>query len=206
MSYGQPVGKPGERYFYSDTGYILLGEIIELFSGGSLAGGLRSLIGFEKLGMTSTWLESLETHPLETAKKVSRYVGRIDATNFDASIDLYGGGGLKSTTSDLVSFMHALFNHQVFAKKETLDLMLTKPVYDPSYDTEKDERFKDYRYGLWMLKIFDQDVYLHKGLWGTTMLHIPAENISLATNCTKGFNDRAEKKMILTLKNINKRS
>ncbi len=204
IKWGDKVGAPGELYRYSDTGYILLGEIIELFYNGDLAKGLRELLRFDRLGLNDTWLESLEPAPQNLPDPVHRYLGRLDATEFDASVDLYGGGGLMSTCQDLSRFMKALFNHEVFDKEGTLELMKTKPDYFESYNPSEDRRYKDYRYGLWQVSVYGEEGYMHGGLWGTHMIHVPALDISVTANFTVGRNDRLLKKAILAIKNTEK--
>ena len=204
MKWGDKVGEPGELYRYCDTGYILLGEIIELFYDGDLAKGLRELLGYDQLGLNHTWLETLEPAPVGLLDPVHRYLGRTDATDFDASIDLYGGGGLVSTCQDLTKFMSALFNNEIFEKKETLSLMKTKPSYFSSYDPIEDRRHKDYRYGLWQFSIYGEEGYMHAGLWGTHMLFVPSMDLSMTVNFTVGQNDRLLKKAILAIKNAEK--
>ena len=48
MDHGAPVGEPGTVYAYSDTGYSLLGEIIERATGTPLADAYRTLLDFER--------------------------------------------------------------------------------------------------------------------------------------------------------------
>lgn len=204
VEHGKKLGYPGEKYAYSDTGYILLGEIIEYFFDGDLALGLSSLIGYEKLGMSKTWLESLEEEPVGVKRPVRRYVQGLDATMFDPSIDLYGGGGIISTLSDLNKFMNGLFNNKIYDQKSTLDLMLEKPTYDQGYDIIKDRRYKDYRNGLWKVMINNEDVYLHSGLWGTHILHQPSSNTTVVANFTKGGSDRLLKKLFMSVHSIDK--
>lgn len=201
VRWGDKQGAPGEKYLYCDTGYILLGEVIETFYEGDLAKGLRELLKFDELKLHSTWLETLEPSPFSSYEPVHRYMGRLDATTWDASVDLYGGGGLMSNCPDLSQFIHALFNHKVFDKSETLQLMMTEPNYDPLYNPEDDERFKDYRYGLWEISIYGEKAYIHSGFWGTTMLHIPSKNMSIASNITNRWNARMIKKAVLAINN-----
>lgn len=47
MEIADPVGEPGEQYSYSDTGYILLGELIERQTGQSLGAAVRTLLNYE---------------------------------------------------------------------------------------------------------------------------------------------------------------
>ena len=202
--HGEPLGYPGEKYAYCDTGYILLGEIVEHFFDGDLAKGLRTLINYEKLGMNRTWLESLEDPPPNLKPQVGRYLGKIDALQFDPSTDLYGGGGIVSTVDDLRKFMKAIFNHGIYKKTSTLDMMLQKHHYDPTYDIYKDRRYKDYRQGLWKITIMGKDVYMHSGLWGTHMLYQPESDTAVAINFTKGGSDRLIKKIFMTINDSEK--
>jgi len=199
MRHGDKLGFPGEKYHYSDTGYVLLGEIVEKFYLGDLALGLRQLVGFETLGMNRTWLESLEEEPDAMKRQVKRYLGRTDATKYDPSIDLYGGGGLVSTTEDLSKFMHGLFNGKIFSDPKTLEIMMQKHDYDPSYDTYEDKRYKDYRQGFWKVNLMGTEIYMHSGLWGTHLLHQPHNNTTLAVNFTKGKSDRLLKKILMAI-------
>ncbi len=202
VKHGSKLGMPGEKYAYSDTGYILLGETIEKFYDGDLAVGLKDLIGYDKLGMKHTWLETLEDAPDNVKNLVRRYLGSLDAGSFDASTDLYGGGGLVSTVGDLNKFLNALFNQRIFEKKSTLELMLEKPKYADTYDTTQDRRYKDYRQGLWRVKINGEDVFMHSGLWGTHILHQPSSNATVVANFTKGGSDRLLKKLFMSVHSL----
>lgn len=202
MKWGNKLGEPGQQTGYSDTGYIILGSIIERYFNGSLADGLRSLLKFKELGLNATWLENLESHSLEQESVVDRYFSRYETTEWDASIDLYGGGGLVSNTKDLSNFFYSLFQHKIFDDKKTLDLMLTRPDYIHDTKVNDKQEIEFYNYGMWTIQIFGHDAYLHNGLWGTTMLFIPEYQSSIAINATKGEVDRVIKKVILVLKEL----
>ncbi len=181
MEYGKPHATPGVEEHYSDTGYVLLGEIIENVNQLGLAKSLRQLLKFDKLGMSATYLESLEKRPDGLLPKVKRYMGEIDASDWDNSIDLYGGGGLVSNTRDLTVFLQALFNEKVFEKDTTLDVMLLKMGYE-----DRSGVLPAQRLGFTSIigKKSGVEVYLHSGFWGTVFMHIPAYNCSIALNNT----------------------
>ncbi|GMN06987.1 hypothetical protein MTsPCn5_23760 [Croceitalea sp. MTPC5] len=181
MEYGKPHATPGVEEHYSDTGYVLLGEIIENVNQLGLAKSLRQLLKFDKLGMSATYLESLEKRPDGLLPKVKRYMGEIDASDWDNSIDLYGGGGLVSNTHDLTVFLQALFNGKVFEKDTTLDVMLLKMGYG-----DRSGVLPAQRLGFTSIigKKSGVEVYLHSGFWGTVFMHIPAYNCSIALNNT----------------------
>lgn len=52
--YGDPRSAPGTEFRYSDTGYILLGDIIERVTGRDIAAAVRAELGFDRLGLKST--------------------------------------------------------------------------------------------------------------------------------------------------------
>ncbi len=179
MVAGDPLGNPGEVYGYSDTGYILLGEIIEKVTEKSLAQALRQLLGYDRLGMKSTWMEGLEDPPAGISQPVHRYIGDYDATTLDNSIDLFGGGGISSTTKDLAIFIDALFNGQIFKNTETLSIMLEDPGTLP-YGAESE----DYRMGLSKEGVMGISGYMHRGFWGTVWIHMPKPNYTIVVNFT----------------------
>lgn len=179
MKWGEATGKPGEFYGYSDTGYILLGEVIERLTQQNLGVAVRQLIGYERLGLSHTWWEKLEPTPLTMLPQVSRYSGSRDVTSMDPSFDLYGGGGIVSTSTDLAMFMQHLFNHRIFKQRTTLDMMLSQPDFPVDYTPHK-----DYRLGVYKVTIYGMEAFMHSGIWGTQLMYIPAYNASIALNHT----------------------
>ena len=113
VSLGPPLFGPGRKFEYSDTGYVVLGEAIERLKDDKLSDIVRGLLGFAELGLNDTYWE-LEEEPSGAPDRVRQYIGEIDASEFHASLDLHGGGGLVSTLSDLTNFDRALFSGRVF--------------------------------------------------------------------------------------------
>ena len=114
IEHGNPLGQPGEVYAYSDTGYVLLGNILERATDGTLGAALRGLLGFAELGVDSTWLETVEPPPAGVPERAQQFYETQDMSVADPSFDLYGGGGLVSTVADLASFARALLRGEVF--------------------------------------------------------------------------------------------
>ena len=200
VDWGDKIGEPGDKYVYSDTGYILLGEIIESFFGGDLAMGIRTLVGFDNLGLDNTWLETLEEEPAGMKDLVHCYLGREDVTAFDPSIDLYGGGGLVSTTGDLVKFIDGIFNGEIFDKEETLELMLAKPIMNNP--KEEVNNMRVYRCGIVGMPLYGQEIFAHSGIWDVFVLHDPSSNTSIATNFTNRHRYRLVKKVVQTINQL----
>jgi len=176
MDEGAPIGEPGERFHYSDTGYILLGEIIERRSGLKLAPALRTLLKFSELGLDSTWLESLEPVPESVAPRVTQYMKEINMNGWDPSLDLWGGGGLVANMPDLAHFYKALFEGDIFEKPGTLENMKTTVATDlarPGWMANGKIAYL-YSMGLFVTEYRDYSFFSHGGHWGTEGGYLPA--------------------------------
>jgi D-alanyl-D-alanine carboxypeptidase len=119
IAHGTPVGAVGAGHVYSDTGYVLLGRILEIVTGVSYAAYCRANI-LDPLGMQSTWLEGHET-PRSALSHA--YAGGLDALTINGSVD-WAAGGHVSTLSDLRRFLHALFRDGALVSPSNLDRML----------------------------------------------------------------------------------
>jgi D-alanyl-D-alanine carboxypeptidase len=180
MYWGRPVGKPGERFSYSDTGYILLGEVLETVTGKPLGVALRELIPYEDIGLDETWFEVTEQPPSDVLPRAHQYLDTVDTYEFDPSLDLYGGGGIVMTMKDLTELYTALFAGQVYRKKSTLEMMLA-PV--PKQYKEIDEL--DYRMGIFLQQVNGLDAYTHSGFWGVQVWYLPVLDVAIAITVTR---------------------
>lgn len=176
MEKGKPYGAPGTVYHYSDTGYILLGELLERVTGQGLAPALRALLGFDRLRLTSTWLETLEPAPAGVADRAHQYMDSVDTYAADPSFDLYGGGGLVATPKDMATFTRALLTGKVYRDPKTLELMLSPP----GIATER-----DYRMGIYVIRLAGDEGYGHSGFWNTFAFHIPATDVAIASSISQ---------------------
>lgn len=174
-TWGKPIGAPGEKFRYSDTGYTLLGETLEKITGKRMGEAMADLLNLKALGLTSTWIEDDSNQHRNNLKRIHQYMDGMDTYGFHASIDLYGGGGLLSTSRDLAIFFQKLFNHQVFEKPTTLDTMLAKRNYAI-------KPIMDYRMGMYFIQLNGLDAYTHSGFWGTQVAYVPALKSSIAAN------------------------
>jgi D-alanyl-D-alanine carboxypeptidase len=170
---GDSIGPPGEQFSYSDTGYILLGEIIEKYTHSDLDGGIKSLLRLEDLGLDRTDFERKD--PVSDSLRIHQYFQGLDIYEFSPTLDYYGGGGLLSTTGELVGFFKALFQNRVFDKPETLGLMLEPVRYVR-------EASMDYQMGIHRIQINGMTAYTHTGFWGTQVLYIPEIELFMAAN------------------------
>jgi D-alanyl-D-alanine carboxypeptidase len=173
MKRGKAHFEPGKGYHYSDTGYILLGEMIERLSGLSLGKAYRTLLDFKKLGLDETYLETLEPVPAGIKNISHPYFTELDAMGIDASHDLYGGGGLVSSVEDLAHFYRALFNQKVFARDSTLQTMLTVPPTNERVPGGASAM------GIFQRNISGNVCWGHNGFWGTSAYHCPRSDVTI---------------------------
>jgi D-alanyl-D-alanine carboxypeptidase len=169
---GDPVAAAGEEYHYSDTAYILLGEILERTTRESLPAAVRRLVGFRKLGLDHTYWETLEDTATGQAERAHQYYGtEFDNTMLDASADLYGGGGIVSTVSDLTRFYRALFHGKIFHDAKTLRTMTR--VVGPG-------RGEGAAMGIFRVDVDGETCFGHRGYWGTQTIHCPELDLTFA--------------------------
>lgn len=179
---GDPHAPPGEIYTYCDTGYILLGLIVERTTGLSLAESARELIDYDALGLDATWWETMEPAPAGVADRAHQFLGEIDTYAFDPSFDLYGGGGIATTTGDLARFFHAVFANEVYHDPATLGVMLST-LDGLRARPDASERALPpgaYRMGVWVLTTDGLTTYHHSGFWGTMAVYVPALDLTMA--------------------------
>ncbi len=182
LAWGPPYGAPGEVYRYSDTGYLLLSEVLERATGEPYAAVLRSRLGFARLGLGSTWLESLEPAPPAVPPRAHQLYGERDTFDWSPTMDLWGGGGLVSTVGDLVRFFQALPTGEVFAHRATFTAMLTPCPAEragPSAYGQSQEP-GHYGLGLQLPTVGGRRLIQHGGYWGTLAAHVPDLDLTFA--------------------------
>ncbi|MEO5961464.1 MAG: serine hydrolase [Opitutaceae bacterium] len=105
---------PGERYKYSNTGYTLLGWIVEVVSSQSYETFLRENI-FQPLGMNDSGYDSnTEVIPQRAAGYVPGPKGPANAPYIDMHVP-HGAGAIYSTPADLLRWTQALFGGKVLS-------------------------------------------------------------------------------------------
>jgi D-alanyl-D-alanine carboxypeptidase len=174
---GDPHGEPGEFYTYCDTGYVLLGGIIEGVTGKGLGEAVRELVGYERLGLGSTWWETLEPRPDRIPDRAHQFLGDLDTANFDPSFDLYGGGGIVTTVGEMAAFYRALFTGGVFKDSATVDMMLT--TIDGA-EALPNGGPPGYRMGIWVVEVEGFEAYRHTGFFGTLADYVPELDLTVA--------------------------
>lgn len=174
--YSAPVGYPGELFHYTDTGYTLLGLILENVTRTDLAAAVRDLTSFDKLDMPSTWWELLEPEPQGSMQRAGQYYKTIDTSHFNPSFDLYGAGGLVSNSKDMNRFGRALYEGRL------LDETTTRLLYDL-------ESSGQYGSGIINYSFAGQQAWGHTGFWHTWLYWVPSLDLVITGASNQAASD-----------------
>ncbi|WP_027878800.1 serine hydrolase domain-containing protein [Mesoflavibacter zeaxanthinifaciens] len=108
---------PSKGYHYTDTEYVLLALIIENVSGLSLDEFFKQHI-FQPLKMHSSYVNLKSSSIKNKLPNVKFYASQYELSSLKSLSADWGGGGLVSTTHDLIAFLKA-FNTDKIVKKDT---------------------------------------------------------------------------------------
>ena len=165
---------PGEAFSYSDTGYVLLGEIIEGLTGGTLAAAVRTTSHLDESGVPSIHWERAEPTP-PGLQRAHQFLDSVDTYDWNPTLDMFGGGGIVATMPDLARWWTALFEGRAH---EHLDVQLADP--QPTVGPGPDIGVEDVGLGIFRRHVDGVEVWSHGGFWGLQTLHIPAIRTSAA--------------------------
>ncbi len=198
--------EPGSKHSYSNSGYVLLGEIIELVSGMSYETYLQATI-FKKAGMENTMIENKKN---ENTNWVKGYKQNSPTDTTFSTPDVYAmpfaAGALRSNAMDLLQFLSA-FSDRKLLKGSTLKRMTVQaatnsgiPVYDAMYfhpdftPPNPPAHIKKYGYGLGfsLMEIYGVPVVWHSGGiagFNAIMIYLPKTRtkIVLLSNTENGI-------------------
>lgn len=138
---------PGERFRYSNTGYFLLGMIVEKVSGKSYEAFLRERV-LGPAGMDRTSTVDAPGAPDTAVGYATEGDHLAPALSIDMSVP-FAAGALRSTVRDLLAWDRALTGEAL------LEEHWKKRLYTP----EKG----DYAWGIRKMRILDHEVLTHNG-------------------------------------------
>ncbi len=118
--------EPGERFSYSNSGYALLGAILEKITKKSYKEVLQEKI-LNPLGMTHTGFENSNAIIKNRAMGYYKMGSKFTPANYiDMSI-AYAAGGLYSSVEDMYRWDQALYTEKLLPQKY-LDLIFSKHI------------------------------------------------------------------------------
>jgi CubicO group peptidase (beta-lactamase class C family) len=114
--------EPGERYSYSNCGYVLLGAIIEAVSGRKYRDVLKTEM-FDPLGMTNTFYLFDEPIVPKRVRGYQRGPGGIENASYLSPTYCHASGGLASTVDDLALWDRAMRTHRLIGAESFAEML-----------------------------------------------------------------------------------
>ncbi len=175
----KPDFQPGESWRYNDSGYVLLGKVIEIISGLSFKTYIEKEI-LVRYGLTKTRYGSTSKIILDRSKGYKEENGRPMNAGFLSMSQPYAAGGLLSTVVDLWRWNRMVFSGEILSNEILLQAHTETVVGDKSYP---------YGYG-WQIDYPGKSKALYHHGWingfFTTAWYIPSERlfVTVLSNCT----------------------
>jgi len=162
---------PGEEYSYTNTGYFLLGQIVERVSGKSLNQFAQERI-FQPLGMKNTFFQ--DNHHQIIKNRASGYAPegenfRLEMSNWDE----VGDGNVYTTVEDLYLWDQAFYNYKL--GRELMDMLHTQGKLNNGQTI-------DYAFGLVIGTYRGLRTVSHSGSWAgfrASLIRFPEEKFSI---------------------------
>ncbi len=179
----KPVHPAGEDFAYSDTGYLLLGMLIEKITGQYLYDAIQQRVLYPA-GLIHTYPADKRTLPnhANTYSKID--VFNIHGTVFTDGVCIFNpqlentGGGFTGRTSDLAKWVKIYFEGQVFSEK-------SKKLIQSVHSAESEDLFEGESCGagIFILETKYGPAYGHSGLMAGTrsiMFYFPEIKVAAA--------------------------
>lgn len=165
--------KTGEAMRYSNTGYVLLGKIIEVASGQSYTDFIEQRI-FKKLDMKSSRYGGFQIIPNRASGYDMNPEGVVNTSHIDMTWP-HAAGSLLSTVGDLDIWFKALRSGKLISKESYQKMITPFKLNDGS--------MSNYGFGLGMGKLNKYDSISHSGGipgFVTNAVYLPEEDLYVA--------------------------
>ncbi len=175
-----PKFSPGERFSYSNGGYVFLGVLIEKLSDRKYREFIDEYV-LKPAGMNNSGFFAANSLPSNTAAGYTS--DRVTSNIFILPVRGGGDGGMYTTTDDLCSFWDSFFGYKILSEKLTREFLKTRTAAN-QWDS----------YGLGICKHPDDSVFHIVGGdagVGFDSRYLPGEGIliNLLSNITDGENE-----------------
>ncbi|MBW4463330.1 MAG: beta-lactamase family protein [Nodosilinea sp. WJT8-NPBG4] len=136
---------PGERFSYSNGGYILLGVVIEELAGMKYQDFVEQAI-FKAIGMNRSGYFALNKLPENTAMGYVEEENEWRTNIYNLPVVGASDGGAFTTVHDITTLWKAFWNYQILPKE------LVEIYAQPYVRTKTEGEYTYYGHGLWISK------------------------------------------------------
>lgn len=173
---------PGEKFEYSDSAYVVLGQIIERITGERYAEFLKETI-FDPLRMQDTLVvDERKQQVPRLALAYEKRNGRWQDITYSPENSIYGEDGIYSTINDLYKWDQALYTDRLVSHS-TLEMAFTPGRTNDGKEivTEVFTHPSSYGFGWFISSMHGRKVFEHSGGWSgyaTHILRVPGRRVT----------------------------
>ena len=171
--------EPGEKYKYNNSGYFILGYIIEKASGMSYQKFIKERI-FDKIGMKNSYYGSHSEFIKNRASGYSKNEKNFTNAQYISLTLPYAAGSIMSNVDDMLKWQTAIIN-DVFVSEKTIDKAFT------NYTLNNGDKI-NYGYGWSLNELNDVETIEHGGAipgYLSMGVFVPSKNVYVIvfSNC-----------------------
>ena len=166
---------PGEKWQYSNSGYVVLAKIIEEISGRTFPQFMKEEV-FSPSGMEHSYVYDKYTHKSDGRAKSYRLMdGEMMNADYTPFNFVYGDGNVNTNVDDLHRWHEVLCNNRLVSEKSFRQSIRSGKLNNGSEI--------GYGYGWFVSKQFGHKTVHHSGSWCgfvSSMSYIPSEKFTVA--------------------------
>ena len=170
----EPLFAPGEKYQYSNSGYVVLGQIVEKASGTTFPAFLKTNV-FDPLGMSTTIVSDQIMAPSKNRAVSYRPAGSgFSNADYTPLNRIYGDGNVNTSVEDMYKWDQALYTDRL-VKQSTLAEAFTSTKLNNG-------ALSDYGFGWGIETWLGRRAVSHGGAWAgfrTYIMRFPEERFSI---------------------------
>ena len=173
----EPHFAAGDKYEYSNSGYVVLGQIVEKVSGLSFPAFMKAQV-FHPLGMERTIVSDriIAPSPNRAVSYDASWIfgWRYRNADYTALNRIYGDGNVNTSLDDMYQWDRAL-DTEVLVKRGTL-----AQAFQPSQ--LNDGTKSNYGFGWRLLTWYGRPILQHGGAWAgfrTNIARVPSERLTV---------------------------
>lgn len=176
---------PGTQYEYSNAGYLLLAQIVEVVSGQTMRQFAQENI-FGPLGMAHTHFH--DNYREIVPNRGEGYGWKDDGSGWEirnSNFYVVGDGGVFSNVKDLALWDRNFYHNQLYGGEEFLELIQTPFQYSESGAEFRDKPI-GYAFALMLDEVNGNRMVYHPGGWAgsfAVFARFPDRQLSLILQC-----------------------
>jgi len=176
----RPLMHPhGSKFAYNNSGYILLGMLIEAVSRSTYDRFVQERF-FDRLGMNASGFDSTGKIVVRRAAGYTVIPGGLKKADFVDATTAWSAGGFYSTVADMTLWAQSLSHHTILTAESTARMF---SVYPEAVSQDPYHKTAHYGYGVVLAERFDHQLQYHGGGisgFNSVLQQYPEVNLTIA--------------------------